>query len=286
LHGRADAQDGAALYVVATPVGNLQDVTLRALETLKSVDFIAAEDTRVTRVLLDRHAIRTPMLALHEHNEARSAQRVIALLREGKSIALVSDAGTPAISDPGALLVRQVQEAGLRVVPVPGPSAMTALLSVAGVEDGAILFLGFPPAQPGARRRLFESLRAQPFAIVLYEAPHRIRQTLAELADVLGPQRRMVIGRELTKVFETVQPLTLGTALEWLDADPNRLKGEFVLVVSPNQEAVDPQAEEGARVLTLLLEALPLKQAVKLTAEITGAKRNALYQLGLEMKGE
>lgn len=264
----------------------MQDVTLRALEVLRAADCIAAEDTRVTRVLLDRHGIRTPMLALHEHNEARTAQRVIALLREGKSLALVSDAGTPAISDPGAVLVRRVQEAGLRVIPVPGPSALTALLSVAGLEDGRFLFLGFPPAQASARRELFETLRDLPYAIVLYEAPHRVRETLQDLGAAFGAQRRLVIGRELTKLHESVQVLALGAAPDWLDADPNRLKGEFALAVEPGQETVNRQAEEGERVLGLLLEELPLKPAVRLAAQITGAKRNALYQRALQLKGE
>ncbi len=271
---------------MATPLGNLQDVTLRALEVLASVDLVAAEDTRVTRVLLDRHGIRTQLLALHEHNEARAAQRLITLLQEGRSVALVSDAGTPAISDPGAVLVRRVQEAGLRVVPVPGPSAITALLSVAGLQDGRFAFIGFPPAQSGARRKLFESVRALPCAVVLYEAPHRVRESVADLAEVLGPDRRLVIGRELTKVYESVHALPLGDALDWLDADANRLRGEFVLAVEPGREAVDRQAEEGERILRMLLAELPLKQAVKLAAEISGAKRNALYERALALKDE
>jgi 16S rRNA (cytidine1402-2'-O)-methyltransferase len=286
LHSEAGAQGDAALYVVATPLGNLQDITLRALDVLRQVECVAAEDTRVTRVLLDRHGIRTPMIALHEHNEARSAQRVSALLQEGKSLALVSDAGTPAISDPGALLVRRVQEAGLRVVPVPGPSALATLLSVAGLDDGRFLFLGFPPPQASARRRLFDGVRDLPYAIVLYEAPHRVRETVQDLAGAFGTQRRLVIGRELTKLHESVHATALGAALEWLDADANRLKGEFVLAIEPGAGNNDEQAEEGERVLALLLAELPLKQAVKLAAEITGAKRNALYQRALELKGE
>lgn len=261
-------------------------MTLRALEVLRTVDVVAAEDTRVTRVLLERHGIGSRMLALHAHNEARGAQRVIEALRAGRSVALVSDAGTPGISDPGALLVRRVREAGLRVVPIPGPSALTALMSVAGVEDGRFLFLGFAPAQPAGRRRLFEEVRALPFALVLYEAPHRVRDTVADLCTVLGAQRRLLIGRELTKLHEGVHALRLDGALEWLDADPNRVKGEFVLVVEPGTEAPDGQAQEAERVLGLLLQDLPLRQAVKLAAEITGAKRNALYQRALEMKGE
>jgi 16S rRNA (cytidine1402-2'-O)-methyltransferase len=286
LHSEASAQDDGALYVVATPLGNLQDITLRALEVLKSVDFVAAEDTRVTRILLERHGIGTRLLALHEHNEARAAEHVIGLLREGKSLALVTDAGTPAISDPGALLVRRAREAGLRVIPVPGPSALVTLLSVAGLEDGRFLFVGFAPAQPAARRRLFDELRDLRYALVLYEAPHRVRECLRDLTDALGTQRRLILGRELTKLHESVHALPLGEAVEWLEGDPNRTKGEFVLVVEPAPERRDAQAEEGERVLAILLESLPLKQAVQLAAQITDAKRNALYQRALELKGE
>jgi 16S rRNA (cytidine1402-2'-O)-methyltransferase len=286
LHSEASAQDDGALYVVATPLGNLQDITLRALEVLKSVDFVAAEDTRVTRILLERHGIGTRLLALHEHNEARAAEHVIALLREGKSLALVTDAGTPAISDPGALLVRRAREAGLRVIPVPGPSALVTLLSVAGLEDGRFLFVGFAPAQAAARRRLFDELRDLRYALVLYEAPHRVRECLRDLTDALGTQRRLILGRELTKLHESVHALPLGEAVEWLEGDPNRTKGEFVLVVEPAPERRDAQAEEGERVLAILLESLPLKQAVQLAAQITDGKRNALYQRALELKGE
>ena len=271
---------------MATPLGNLQDVTLRALQVLGGVDVIAAEDTRVTRVLLERHGVRTPMLAVHEHNEARGAQQVIGLLREGKSVALVSDAGTPGISDPGALLVRRVQEAGLRVIPVPGASALAAAISVAGLQDGRFLFLGFAPPQAAARRALLEQVRSLPYALVLYESPHRVRETIADLAEVLGGERRLVVARELTKLFESVHALALGAAIAWLDADANRLKGEFVLVVDAAPAQVDAQAEQGERVLCLLLAELPLRQAVKLAAAISGAKRNALYQRALELKGE
>jgi len=274
----------AALYVVATPLGNLQDITLRALAVLQSVDLIAAEDTRVTRRLLQHFAIGTRSMSLHEHNEARVAARVMALLRQGKSVALVSDAGTPAISDPGALLVRRVREDGARVVPVPGPSALTAALSVAGLQDGQFLFLGFLPAQQAARRRELEAVRGLPFALVLYEAPHRVRETVSDLAEIFAAQRALIIGRELTKLFETVHRCALGEALVWLDTDPNRLRGEFVLIVEGAAVAGDALAEAGERVLGILLAELPLKQAVQLATQITGAKRNALYQRALGLK--
>jgi len=290
LHSKTGAPgertlENGTLYVVATPLGNLQDVTLRALSVLKSVDAIAAEDTRVTRRLLQHYDIDARAMSLHEHNEARVSARVIELLRQGKSVALVSDAGTPAISDPGALLVGRVRESGGRVVPVPGPSALTAALSVAGLQQGQFLFLGFLPAQPAARQRALAAVRALPFALVLYEAPHRVRETVVDLAQMLDARRALVIARELTKLFETVHACPLGEALAWLDADADRLRGEFVLIVEGATPPGDAQVEEGERVLGILLEALPLKQAVQLAARVTGAKRKALYQRALELKG-
>jgi 16S rRNA (cytidine1402-2'-O)-methyltransferase len=264
----------------------LRDVTLRALDVLKSVAALAAEDTRVARQLLERHGITARLLALHEHNEARASERVIDLLRQGQSVALVSDAGTPAISDPGALLVRRVRQSGYRVVPVPGPNAAVAALSVAGLEDGRFLFLGFAPAQPAARRRLLEGLRELPFSLVFYEAPHRVLEMLNDLAHSLGGERRVVIARELTKVFETVHECALGDAPQWLNADPNRRKGEFVLVVQGAAAQREQDAQDAERVLKLLLPELPLKQAVKLAADITGAKRNALYARALVLRQE
>jgi 16S rRNA (cytidine1402-2'-O)-methyltransferase len=271
---------------VATPIGNLRDVTLRALDVLTSVAAVAAEDTRVARQLLQRHAIHARVLSLHEHNEARASERVIDLLRQGRSVALVTDAGTPAISDPGALLVRRVRECGYRVVPVPGPNAAVAALSVAGLEDGRFLFVGFAPAQPAARRRLLEELRELPFSLVFYEAPHRVLEMVNDLAHSLGRERRIVIARELTKVFETVHECALGDAPDWLNADPNRLKGEFVLVVQGVAAQRDRYQEDAERVLKVLLSELPLKQAVKLAADITGAKRNALYERALVLRQE
>jgi 16S rRNA (cytidine1402-2'-O)-methyltransferase len=283
LHSET-AQEDAALYVVATPLGNLQDVTLRALSVLKSVDLIAAEDTRVTRHLLQHYAIGTRTMSLHEHNEPRAAERVLELLQQGKSVALVSDAGTPAISDPGALLVKRARDSGARVVPVPGPSALTAALSVAGLRTQEFVFLGFLPAQAAARRRALERMRRLPFALVLYEAPHRVRETLADLAEVLGAARGIVIARELTKLFESVHACGLGEAGAWLDGDPNRQRGEFVLVVEGAAVPDDTQAEEGERVLGILVAELPVKQAAQLAAAITGARKNRLYQRALELK--
>lgn len=275
----------AALYVVATPIGNLRDVTLRALDVLGKVDAVAAEDTRVTRHLLEHYGIAARPLSLREHNEEAAAGRVVELLRAGKSVALVSDAGTPAISDPGARLVRRVRQAGFAVVPIPGPSALTAALSAAGVPEGRFLFFGFLPAQAGARVRELASLQALRAALVFYEAPHRVRETLEDLVAVLGAERELTIARELTKLFETIHACRLGEAVAWLDADPHRSKGEFVLIVQGAAASPDPQAEEGERVLAILLRDLPVKQAVQLAAEISGAKRNALYARALELKG-
>lgn len=273
----------SALYVVATPLGNLDDITLRALAVLRGVDLIACEDTRHTRRLLDRHDIRAPLLALHEHNENAAAEKIIALLGEGKAVALVSDAGTPGISDPGARAVAAVRAAGLAVVPLPGPSAAITALSAAGLPDARFLFAGFLPVKSAARRAELERLAAVPAALVFYEAPHRIDETVADLAAVLEPQRTLVVARELTKLFEQIASMPLAEGPAWFAADDNRRRGEFVLVVSgpPPREGLDAEAE---RVLAALLAELPLKQAAKLAATITGVAKNDLYRRALELK--
>jgi 16S rRNA (cytidine1402-2'-O)-methyltransferase len=273
--------------VVATPIGNLGDITGRALDILRGVAWIAAEDTRVTAKLLGHYAIAARTLSLHEHNERTKAERVIALLREGADVALVSDAGTPAVSDPGALLVRAVRAAGLPVVPLPGPCAAIAALSASGMDAPHWLFHGFLAHKSGARRKELEGLKTLPHALVFYESPHRILETVADLAQVLGGGREITLARELTKTFETFHACRLGEAVAWLEGDANQQKGEFVLIVSGapavQEEAVPAEAE---RALKLLLAELPLKQAAKLAAEITGAKKNALYDRALELKKE
>jgi len=274
----------AALYVVATPLGNLGDITLRALDVLKSVDAIAAEDTRLTRHLLSHYDIRAHLIPLHEHNEERSAAGIIRMLNEGRAVAYVTDAGTPAISDPGALLVQHVREAGLRVVPIPGPSAVTAALSAAGIGAAQFLFYGFLPSKAGARREALTRLAALPYALVFYEAPHRVLEALEDMVQVLGAERSLVIAREITKLYESFHHGAVGEASAWLGEDANRLKGEFVLIVEGAASPVDHAVEEAERVLRILLGELPLKQAVQLAAEITGAKRNALYDRALELK--
>jgi 16S rRNA (cytidine1402-2'-O)-methyltransferase len=284
-HGEAQAHKTAALYVVATPLGNLDDITLRALEVLKGADAIACEDTRHSGRLLQHLGIQARLIALHEHNEAEAAQKLIRLLREGKAVALVSDAGTPGVSDPGARAVAAVREAGFEVVPVPGPNAAIAALSASGVAEPHFLFYGFLPAKPVARRKAIEALKPLPYALVFYEAPHRIVEAIDDLAATLEAQRTLVIARELTKVYESIVSLPLADAPAWLAADENRQRGEFVLIVSaaPTTEGISGEA---GHVLRLLLDELPLKQAVKLAAEITGAPKNALYDHALELKGD
>ena len=272
-----------ALYVVATPIGNLGDVTLRALEVLRGVDLIACEDTRHARHLLDHHGITVPTLALHQHNENQAAEKLIRLLGEGRPIALVSDAGTPGVSDPGARTVAAVRAAGFRVVPLPGPNAAIAAMSAAGLADQSFLFVGFLPAKAGARRTAIAKAAAADAALVFYEAPHRVAETLAELVELLEPQREIVIARELTKMFEQIVRMPLAEAPAWLAADANHQRGEFVLVVSgpPPRSGLDAETE---RVLVALLVELPVKQAAKLAAEITGQPKNALYARALELK--
>lgn len=274
-----------ALYVVATPLGNLADITLRALDVLRAADFVAAEDTRHTRRLLDHHGIAARLLAAHQHNEREAAAAIVAAIGEGKRVALVSDAGTPAVSDPGARIVRAVSEAGLRVIPVPGPSALTAALSASGLGDERVLFCGFLPARAGTRGEAIEALKAVDAALAFFEAPHRVVETVADLAARLDPRREMVIARELTKLFESIARMPLADAPAWLAADPNRERGEFVLLVSAPAPRQGLPAEAD-RVLAALLAELPLKQAVKLAAQITGEPRNALYERALSVKGE
>lgn len=273
--------------MVATPIGNLQDITLRALEVLKAVDVVAAEDTRHSAHLLTHFGIKVKLVALHEHNERRAGEGLLALLQQGKSVALVSDAGTPGISDPGVVLVDMARQAGLRVVPLPGACAAAAALSAAGLEAPHFLFYGFLPASGAQRRRELEALREQAATLLFYEAPHRVLDSVADLAATFGGERMLVIARELTKTFESFHRCALHEAQAWLAADANRQRGEFVLLVQGAPEAPQQAVSvEDARVLRLLLDELPLKQAVALCASISGAKKNALYQHALSLKSE
>lgn len=273
------------LYVVATPIGNLQDITLRALETLKAVDAIAAEDTRHTSGLLSHFGISKKLIAVHEHNEHQSAEKLLMQLNAGESIALVTDAGTPGISDPGAVVVDFVRKAGVKVVPVPGVSAVIAALSASGIVQNGFLFHGFLPASGAARRKVLEALKSQAVTLVFYEAPHRIVDSIADMCTVLGAERRITFARELTKTFETIYSCALSDAVTWLEADTNQQRGEFVLLIeAANIKQEEEISEEALRVLRLLLTELPLKQAVKLAADITHDKKNVLYELALKLK--
>lgn len=275
------------LYVLATPIGNLGDITLRALEVLKSVDVIAAEDTRHTSGLLNHFAIKKKCIALHQHNEQQSAAQLIERLKNGETIALVSDAGTPAISDPGAIAVAAVRQAGFKVVPVPGPSAVVAALSGSGIASNGFTFIGFLPASNSQRKKALNDLTAHPYTLAFYEAPHRIVEVISDMRDVFGAQRVAVVARELTKTFETFFRGSLEDTLEWITSDTNQQRGEFVLLIEPAPIiATDALSDNALHVLKSLLAELPLKQAVKLAVALTGEKKNRLYEQALSMKND
>lgn len=273
--------------MVATPIGNLQDITLRALDILKSVDTVAAEDTRHTSGLLAHFAIKKKLIAVHEHNEHKAAEQLLKRLKAGESIALVTDAGTPGISDPGAIVVDIVTDAGIKVVPIPGASAVITALSAAGIKAPGFAFAGFLPAGGSQRRKTLESLKSQTTTLVFYEAPHRVIDCVVDMAAILGAERRVTIARELTKTFETFHRCLLGEAATFLQGDPNQQRGEFVILVeAASVKEIEPMSEEAMRVLKILLAEIPLKQAVKLATEITGAKKNALYEFALRLQSE
>jgi 16S rRNA (cytidine1402-2'-O)-methyltransferase len=285
LHSKTNQKIEHALYVVATPIGNLSDISLRALDILNGVNVVAAEDTRNTRHLLQHHGISdAKLLAVHQHNERGSAERIIGLLQQDQSVALVTDAGTPAVSDPGALLVEAVIAAGFRVIPIPGASAVVTALSASGLINPHFMFYGFLPNKPAARRTTLQSLANQTCTLAFYEAPHRILECTADLQAVFGDEREIVFAREITKLFESIHRCKLGVALDWLNSDPNNQRGEFVLLVSGAPERTEALDAEAERVLTLLLDELPLKQAVQLAVQITGQNKNALYQKALSIK--
>ena len=281
------AQAGS-LYVVATPLGNLRDLTLRARDVLATADVIAAEDTRTTATLLRHYGIATRMLSLHAHNEAQRIESIGALLGADRSVALVSDAGTPAISDPGARLVRAMRDAGFPVIPVPGPSAVAAAVSAAGLDAEAFLFAGFLPQQGKARRERLQALAPIAAALVFYEAPHRVRSAVDDLLTILGPDRILVVARELTKTFETIARMPLAEAPAWVAADANRERGEFVLIVDAPPEAarnaqiaLPPDAE---RWLIALLAELPPARAARIVASVSGVARDVVYARALALK--
>lgn len=271
------------LYVVATPIGNLRDITLRALDILKSVDGIVAEDTRHSAQLLKHYAIKKPLLLAHAHNEAEMTDKLCAMLAAGSTLALLSDAGTPAVSDPGGRIVRAAKRLGLRVVPIPGASALTSAFSVAGISEGGFYFHGFLPATRSARRTVLTKLNSLQVTFICFEAPHRIVASVQDIAVVLGEARNLTICRELSKIFETIFSGTAHQALAWLE-DSQQRRGEFVLVVEAYQAHPTALPAEALRVLKVLLDALPLKLAVQLATDITQQARNELYRCALQIK--
>ncbi len=271
------------LYIVPTPIGNLGDITQRALDVLSSVDVIAAEDTRHTGKLLSHFSIQTKTFALHDHNEQQKAQVLVEKLLAGESIALVSDAGTPLISDPGYHLVTQCRQAGVKVVPLPGACAVITALSASGLPSDRFSFEGFLPAKSKGRKDKFIEIAKVERTCIFYESPHRITESLQDMLSVLGPDREVVLARELTKTYETIQGLPLGELIEWIEEDDNRKRGEMVLLVHGHREEADAELpEEALRTLGILVKELPLKKAAALAAEIYNLKKNALYKWGLE----
>lgn len=283
----ASVQPGT-LYVVATPIGNLDDISARALRILREVALIAAEDTRHSARLMQHFGIATPLAACHEHNEREQGGRFIARLEAGEDVALISDAGTPLISDPGFHLVRQVRAAGFAVVPVPGACALIAALSAAGLPSDRFIFEGFLPAKAAGRRSRLEQVREEPRTLIFYEAPHRILECLEDMRAVFGGERQALLARELTKTFETLKGLPLNELCAWVAADSNQQRGECVVLVAGWQapEGDEAVSAEALRVLDLLLAEMPLKRAAALAAEITGVRKNVLYQVALERKGQ
>ena len=275
----------AVLYIVATPIGNLGDMTPRAVEVLQSVALIAAEDTRHSGRLMAHFNIKTPMISVHDHNERQRLQTILDKLSAGENIALISDAGTPLISDPGFYLVRGVRDAGFKVVPVPGCSAVITAMSAAGVPTDRFIFEGFLPAKRTGRQQQLALIKSEERTVIFYESTHRIIETLNDMVEVLGADRYVVMARELTKTFETIHGDKVSDLLVWMEQDHNQQKGEFVLIV----QGVEPKKEEGfsaetLHVLETLLEELPVKQAAALAAKLTGEKKNALYQEALNRK--
>lgn len=273
------------LYIVATPIGNLGDMSARAIDTLSEVDLIAAEDTRHSLPLLRHFGITTPCIAYHDHNERQLSPELIQRLLKGESIALISDAGTPLINDPGYHLVYQAREAGCQVVSIPGPSALISALSVSGLPTHRFIFEGFLPAKPGLRKRRLEALCKEDATLVFYESSHRILETLQDMVEVFGAGRQAVMAREMTKIHETIRAASLAELYDWVSRNKEQQKGEIVILIQGvAQPEVEGDAAEYERILHILMEEMPLKQAVSIAARITGAKRNLLYDLAVKNK--
>ncbi|KFX01945.1 16S rRNA (cytidine(1402)-2'-O)-methyltransferase [Pectobacterium carotovorum] len=276
----------STLYIVPTPIGNLGDITQRALAVLASVDLIAAEDTRHTGLLLQHFAINARLFALHDHNEQQKADVLLAKLQSGQSIALVSDAGTPLINDPGYHLVRRCREAGVRVVPLPGACAAITALSASGLASDRFCYEGFLPAKTKGRKDKLRELGEETRTLIFYESTHRLLDSLQDISEVLGAERYVVLAREITKTWESIHGAPVGELLAWVKEDENRRKGEMVLIVEGHQVDDSALSAEALRTLTLLRAELPLKKAAALAAEIHGVKKNALYRYGLEQEGD
>ncbi|QHQ20372.1 16S rRNA (cytidine(1402)-2'-O)-methyltransferase [Pectobacterium brasiliense] len=276
----------STLYIVPTPIGNLGDITQRALAVLASVDLIAAEDTRHTGLLLQHFAINARLFALHDHNEQQKADVLLAKLQSGQSIALVSDAGTPLINDPGYHLVRRCREAGVRVVPLPGACAAITALSASGLASDRFCYEGFLPAKTKGRKDKLRELGEETRTLIFYESTHRLLDSLQDISEVLGAERYVVLAREITKTWESIHGAPVGELLAWVKEDENRRKGEMVLIVEGHQTDDSALSAEALRTLTLLRAELPLKKAAALAAEIHGVKKNALYRYVLEQEGD
>lgn len=271
----------ATLYIVPTPIGNLEDITFRAIAVLSSVDIIAAEDTRHSQKLLQHYSIQTRLISLHDHNEGQRTKQIIEHLNSGKSIALISDAGTPLISDPGYTLVNECRKAEVNVIALPGACAAITALSAAGLATDRFRFEGFLPVKMVAKQQALERLLRDTCTCVFYESPRRISSTVASVVEVLGNDRKVVIAKEITKTFETYFGGTAEEALDWLNADSNHQRGEFVLLISGYEEVVEELPQEAISLLQLLMQEMPLKKAAAITAKHYELKKNALYQLGL-----
>jgi len=274
------------LYVIATPIGNRADMGERAISVLKQVDLIAAEDTRHSKILMQHFGIDTPMQAYHDHNEEQATPKLILRLLAGENIALISDAGTPLLSDPGYRLVKAAHESAVKVSPIPGACAAIAALSVSGLATDRFMFAGFPPHKQGARQNFYREFEFQSSTLVFYESSHRIVASVNDMVQVFGADKRVVLAREITKLFETVHSAELGDLLEWLQADKNQQKGEFVLILEGAEQQVSPQSAELSSILKVLLDELPVKQASQMAAKITGMKKNQVYKLALELSGK
>ncbi len=283
IAGEHTLETAGKLYIVPTPIGNLDDITLRALDVLKQVDVIAAEDTRHSRKLMQHYQIDTRLIALHEHNESQKAQQVIEKLKEGVNMALISDAGTPLISDPGYHLVNACREAGMNVIPLPGACAAITALSASGLPTDSFVFYGFLPAKGQAKADKIQALEAVTATAVFYESPRRVLDTVSQIAELLGSERGVVLARELTKTFESYFSGSAAEAKEWLEQDDNHQRGEFVLMVAGASKQEHDVPVEAVNLLKALMAELPLKKAAAITAQHFDLKKNSLYQLGLSL---